>query len=124
MARAGRRYPPRTATRGAPSGIFGTSGKAGRVVPNKAFQAIASGRALVTADTPAAREVLTDGVDALLVPAGEPEALAAAVVRLAGDPALRERLGAAARATYEERASEAVLGRRWRGLVEKAVAAT
>ena len=64
-----------------------------RVIPNKAFQALACGTPLVTADTPGARELLADGVSALLVPPGEPEALAAAVRRLAGDAALAERIG-------------------------------
>jgi glycosyltransferase involved in cell wall biosynthesis len=40
--------------------------------------------------------MIEDGVDGLLVPAGDPGALAAAMARLAGDPELRERLGAAA----------------------------
>jgi glycosyltransferase involved in cell wall biosynthesis len=83
-------------------GIFGTSDKGRRVVPNKVWQAMAVGRPVVTADTPAAREVLADGRDALLVPAGDPDALAGALRRLAGDPALRARLGAAALARYLE----------------------
>ena len=70
------------------SGVFGTSAKAGRVIPNKAFQALACATPLVTAATPGAHELLTDGQDALLVPAGDPSALAAAVRRLAGDAAL------------------------------------
>lgn len=83
-------------------GIFGRSGKAARVVPNKVFQAMAAGRPIITADTPGIREVLTHGVDAVLVPAGEPAALAAALVSLAGDPSARAALGAAARARYEQ----------------------
>ncbi len=39
-------------------GIFGTCDKARRVVPNKVYQALATATALVTADTPAARELL------------------------------------------------------------------
>ena len=102
-------------------GIFGTSAKAARVIPNKAFQALACGTPLVTADTPAARELLTQGNDALLVPAGDAEALAAAVERLAEDAALGRTIGAAGRVAYEARASERVLGPRWRGVIERAV---
>ncbi|HST25300.1 MAG TPA: glycosyltransferase [Gaiellaceae bacterium] len=99
-------------------GIFGTSDKAARVIPNKAFQALACGTPLVTADTPAARELLVDGGSALLVPPGDAEALATAVRRLATDPELADKLSAGGLATYRERASEDVLGRRWRGLIE------
>jgi len=95
-------------------GIFGTTQKAQRVIPNKAFQALACGTPLVTADTPAARELLHDGESALLVPSGDPEGLAEALRRLAGDPDLARRLSAGGRATYDERASEDVLGARWR----------
>ena len=100
-------------------GIFGTSPKAARVIPNKAFQALACATPLVTADTVAARELLVDAESALLVPPGEPEALAAAVRRLAADPALRRSLSAGGRAGYERHASEAVLGARWRALLER-----
>jgi glycosyltransferase involved in cell wall biosynthesis len=99
-------------------GIFGTSGKASRVIPNKAFQALACGAPLVTADTPAARELLRDGESALLVPPGDAAALAAAVRRLAGDPSLAQRLGEGGLEAYRSHASEDVLGRRWRGLLE------
>ena len=83
-------------------GIFGRSAKAARVVPNKVFQAMAAGRPIITADTPGIREVLTHGRDAVLVPPGEPAALAAALIALAADPAARRALGAAARRRYEE----------------------
>jgi glycosyltransferase involved in cell wall biosynthesis len=101
-------------------GIFGTSPKAQRVIPNKAFQALACGTPLVTADTPAARELLADGESALLIPPGDPQALAGALQRLAAEPELARRLGAAGQAVYRERASEEVLGRRWRGIIERA----
>jgi glycosyltransferase involved in cell wall biosynthesis len=104
-------------------GIFGTGAKASRVIPNKAFQAIACATPLVTADTPAARELLTDGEDALLVPPGDAPALAAAVRRLAGDAAFSARVGSAGRETYESCSSETVLGARWRDLLERAIAA-
>ena len=98
-------------------GIFGTSGKAGRVIPNKAFQALACGTPLVTADTPAARELLHDGESALLVPPGDPQGLAEGLRRLAADRALLERLSAGGLAAYRARASEELLGARWRELI-------
>ena len=112
------RLPAELHRAGCAMGIFGRSPKASRVIPNKAFQAIACGTPLVTADTPAARELLSDGTSALLVPPDDPAALAGAVRRLAADGALRERLSRGGRAAYEARASEDVLGRRWRTLLE------
>jgi glycosyltransferase involved in cell wall biosynthesis len=97
-------------------GIFGTSDKARRVIPNKAFQALACGVPLVTADTPAARELLVDGESAMLVPPGDPEALADALRRLTPD--LAQRLAEGGHAVYREHASEEVLGARWRALIE------
>jgi glycosyltransferase involved in cell wall biosynthesis len=102
-------------------GIFGGSGKAQRVIPNKAFQALACETPLVTADTPGARELLVDGESALLVPSGDAQALADALQRLAADRGLAHRLSSGGRAAYEAQASEAVLGSRWRELVEQAV---
>jgi glycosyltransferase involved in cell wall biosynthesis len=99
-------------------GIFGTSPKARRVIPNKAFQALACGTPLVTADTPGARELLVDGESALLVPAGDPEALAAALRRLAADEDLQRRLSTGGLAAYTAHAGEQVLGERWRALLE------
>jgi glycosyltransferase involved in cell wall biosynthesis len=100
-------------------GIFGTTPKAQRVIPNKAFQAIACGAPLITADTPAARELLVHDESALLVPPGDGASLAEAIRRLATDAELARRLGAGGRATYEAHASEAVLGARWRDIIER-----
>jgi len=80
-------------------GVFGGSDKAARVVPNKVYDALACGRPVVTAGTPGARELLHDGEDALLVPAGDGDALAAALRRLLEFDE-RGRLGAAALALY------------------------
>ena len=103
-------------------GVFGTSDKAARVIPNKAFQALACGTPLVTADSPAARELLHHGQEALLVPPGDPGALAEAIRRLAADHGLSERVGAAGHAVYRKDAGEDVLGARWRSLLERLLA--
>jgi glycosyltransferase involved in cell wall biosynthesis len=112
------RLPAELHRAGCALGVFGTSDKAARVIPNKAFQALACGTPLVTADTPAARELLVDGESALLVPAADPAALTAALRRLAADRELRVHLSGGGLYTYEQRASERVLGERWRVLLE------
>jgi glycosyltransferase involved in cell wall biosynthesis len=80
-------------------GVFGRSEKAGRVVPNKVFDALACGRPLVTADSDGAREWLRDGETALLTRAGDAAALAAALRRMQ-DERERASLGGAALRLY------------------------
>jgi glycosyltransferase involved in cell wall biosynthesis len=65
-------------------GIFGTSAKAAQVIPNKVYQVLAAGRALITSDTPAARELLAPGPGIILVPPGDPQALATAIRKMRG----------------------------------------
>jgi glycosyltransferase involved in cell wall biosynthesis len=113
------RLPEELHRAGCALGIFGTTAKAQRVIPNKAFQALACATPLVTADTPAARELLVDGQSALLVPPGDPEALAQALRRLAADAELTRTLSSDGRAAFEAQASESVLGARWRGIIER-----
>jgi glycosyltransferase involved in cell wall biosynthesis len=62
------------------------------------LEAAATGVALVTTDAPGCREVVQHERNGLLVPVGDAQALADAVLRLLGDAPLRARLGAAARA--------------------------
>lgn len=71
------------------------------------FEYLAAGRPLVAARTGVVPEVLTDGTDALLVPAGDADALADALTRLLDDEALRTRLGTAGRRRLVEHYSGA-----------------
>src|SRR5918999_1761328 len=65
--------------------------------PLKLFEYMAAGLAVVAGELPATRRLVSDG-QAVLVPRGDPEALAAAVAGLAADGPRRERMGGAARA--------------------------
>ena len=91
-------------------GIFGTSDKARRVVPNKVFECAAVGRPVITADTEAIRGAFSDE-ELALVPPGDPEALAREIRRLLGDPAGREQMAAAAHRRYVESYATAPLSR-------------
>ena len=64
--------------------------------PLKLFEYMAAGRAIVASDLPSIREILHNGVDALLVEPGDANALARAVRRLLAEPSLAARLARAA----------------------------
>ncbi len=76
-------------------------------LPKGLIEAAACALPLVTTDVPGCREVVTGGVDGLLVPVRDAGALADAIARLQDDPALAARLGQAARkramAEFDER---------------------
>ncbi len=84
-------------------GIFGTTSKARRVIPLKVYAALAMGKAVVTSDTPGARELLEHGATALLSPPGDAPALLAAVLQLEADRGLAGRLGQAAATLFRTR---------------------
>jgi glycosyltransferase involved in cell wall biosynthesis len=71
--------------------------------PLKIFDYMAAGRAIVAPDQPNIREILAHERTALLFDPARPGAMWNAVARLLADPALRSRLGAAARAELEAR---------------------
>jgi len=66
-------------------------------LPNALLEAAAAGRPIAATAAGGTVEVVEDGRTGLLVPVGDEAALAAAVRRLAAEPELRARLGAAAR---------------------------
>ena len=63
-----------------------------------ALEAMERGRAVIASAVGGLPEIVEDGTTGLLVPAGDPQALAAAIVRLAENPARTEAMGAAGRA--------------------------
>ena len=97
-------------------GIFGTSDKARRVVPNKVFECLAVGRPVVTADTPAIRSAFAGEV--ATVPTGNAQALAQEIRALLADPARLASLAAAGHERYRQDYSEAALGRLLAGYVD------
>lgn len=74
-------------------------------------EAMSCGRAVVTSAAGGAAEIAEQGVNCLTFPMGNVAELAAAIMQLAGDPALRERLGQGGRATATDRFAAPVMGR-------------
>jgi glycosyltransferase involved in cell wall biosynthesis len=66
-------------------------------LPRTLVEAAACGLPLITTDVPGCREVVSDGVDGLLVPVKDSGALAYAIQKLHEDPALARQFGDAAR---------------------------
>lgn len=91
-------------------GVFGTTAKAGRVVPHKLYQAMALGVPTVTRRSRAIAEFFREGEHAILVPPGDPAALARVIEDLAGDAARLGRIGAAGRSAAHDQGSPERIG--------------
>lgn len=86
-------------------------------MPNALLEAMAAGLAVVVTDaSPGPLEVVEDGVNGLVVPSDDAQALAGALERLAANPDLREQLGAMARHTLRQ-LDWPVVGPIWDALV-------
>jgi glycosyltransferase involved in cell wall biosynthesis len=80
--------------------------------PLKVYEYMAAGRPVIASRIGQLANLIEDGVNGLLCPAGDPIALAAALNRLRRDPALRARLGRAARAAVLKNHTWDIVARR------------
>jgi glycosyltransferase involved in cell wall biosynthesis len=81
-------------------------------MPHVVLEAMAAGRPIVATAVAGIPEMLRDGTDGLLIPAGSHTAAAAAVVRLLAEPALAESLARSATERVESEFSlEAMVDR-------------
>jgi glycosyltransferase involved in cell wall biosynthesis len=101
-------------------GVFGTTPKAGRVIPNKVFQALAAGKPVVTRAAPAypAELLAAESSGLVWVNAGDAQDLADRVAALAADRAALQRLGEGSIHTSQTYFSEAVVRRQLRDALE------
>jgi len=88
-------------------------------LPKSLLEAAACGRSMVATDVPGCREVARSGINALLVPPDQPEALARAIAVLTEDADMRARLGAAGRELVEREFSIDRIGREIVGLYDR-----
>jgi glycosyltransferase involved in cell wall biosynthesis len=85
-------------------------------IPNVMVEAMAAGLPVVSTAVSGIPELVRDGENGLLVPPEDPAALASALLTLAVDVPLRQRLAVAGRSTVAERFDGDVLARRMAGL--------
>ncbi len=86
-------------------GVFGVSERTKWMIPNKIFEGIAFGKAIVSADTEAMRELFVDRENILFSRAGDAEDLAKKILELKKDNALREKIGKNSLRLFQEKLS-------------------
>jgi glycosyltransferase involved in cell wall biosynthesis len=86
---------------------------------NMVLEAFSAGIPVVATAAEGPREVITDGIDGVLVPVGDAAALAQAILRVLSSPGQAASLGAAGRARYEMLYSEPVVVAAWQALLDR-----
>ena len=91
-------------------GIFGETLKADIVIPNKVYEAIACAKPVITADTPAIRELFTDEKDALLSRKDNAKDLADKILLLKNNSELRDQIARGGYDLFKAKLTEEKLG--------------
>lgn len=99
-------------------GIFGNTKKAQRVIPNKVYECLAMKKPVITADTPAMRELLRDK-DVLFVKIADSVSLANGILCLKNDKKTMARLAQNGYDTLIACASPKVLGGELRDIIQQ-----
>jgi len=85
--------------------------RGGEGLPRTLLEAAGCGRAILTTDVPGCRDLVRGGVEGLLVPPDDPEALARAILALVAAPHWIDQMGAAARSRILIGYTETTVGR-------------
>ena len=112
--------PARIAAASVCLGIFGTTPKAMRVVPNKVYQCMGMERAVITMDSPALRDTFRVGEEVVAVPAGDGAALARAIEDLITNAEARARVARAGASRVARDFTPTPLARRFLAYCEEA----
>jgi glycosyltransferase involved in cell wall biosynthesis len=102
-------------------GIFGNTEKAMRVIPNKVYDALAMEKPLITMNSPAAREILNDGENCVLVPMANPKALAEAILMLKDDKNLRDKIAAEGYKLFKEKLNPKAIGKELKAILTELI---
>lgn len=93
-------------------GIFSDNLKAGIVIPNKAYEAIAMKKPLITRISSAAGELFIDGVNCLLVKPADARALADKIILLYSDEKLRSGIAKNGYELFLSRLTPRIIGKK------------
>ncbi len=101
-------------------GTFGGNARAQREIAHKIFECLAMRKPLITADTPAIKELFNEE-ELLLVKPADPESLAEGILKLKNDLVLRARLAQNGYDKFMKSASCKVLGGEFRGIINELI---
>ena len=101
-------------------GTFGGNARAQREIAHKIFECLAMRKPLITADTPAIRELFGEE-ELLLVKAANPESLAEGILKLKNDPVLRARLAHNGYHKFMKSVSCKILGGEFKKVIEELI---
>ena len=93
-------------------GVFGSTGKTKRVIPNKCFEIIAAGKPLLTANTPAIRELLIPEKDCLTCKEASEIDLARKIIYASNNFGKIKKIGLCGKKVYLKKATPRVIGLR------------
>src|SRR3989344_312459 len=99
-------------------GLFGNTPKTPLVIPNKIYEATAMKKPVITSDTPAIRELFSEG-DMLLIGAANPDEIAKAISKLKNDPNLRGKIAERGYMKFINNASSTILVAQLKLIVEQ-----
>lgn len=102
-------------------GMFGATGKALRCSAFKVVEAIAVARPFITGDTPAMREIFQDRENCLYCKMMDAEDLAAKILELKNNPALREKIARNGHQTYLKYFTPKAIGAELKNIFEEVV---
>lgn len=102
-------------------GIFGTTDKAKRVIPNKVYEAIAMKKPLITGDTQAIRKFFKDRSNCVLCEVGNSKAIADAILDLKQNPKLREEIALSGYKLFKNKFCNEAIGQRLKYYLENTI---
>lgn len=102
-------------------GIFGDTPKTPLVIPNKIFEALACARPVITADTPAIRELFSDREHLVLCKAADPEDLAEKILLLKKNAALRDAVACGGHEFFKANLTERHLGAALKEIIAESI---
>lgn len=100
-------------------GIFSKAPRAERPISIKIYETIAMKKALITANTPAIREILKDREDCLLCDIADSHDLAKKILELKNNPELRNKIAENGYKLFREKMTPKILGRELKDILEE-----